>query len=102
MSKQNIVLGVIAGCGLSSMVLAETSLQEAIKGGTVNGNLRSHYNMWDYGTATDQNAFALGGALRAETGAIGWAKFGLGYYTAQDLDTNDSNPAKVDGRMGSD
>jgi hypothetical protein len=102
MSKQNRLLGVIIGCGLTSIALAESSLQEAFKEGSVNGNIRAHYNTWDYGTATDQAAFSLGGVFRAETGPIGWAKFGVGYYTAQDLDTNNSDPTKVDGRMGSD
>jgi hypothetical protein len=83
------------------MALAESSLQEAIKEGSVNGNIRAYYNTWDYGTKTDQTAFSLGGALRAETGSIGWAKFGLGYYTAQDLDTNNSDSSKVDPRLGS-
>lgn len=101
MSKQNTVIGVIVGCGLSAAAIAENSVQQAFQEGKVNGNIRAHYNMWDYGSKTDQTAFALGGLLKAETGPIGWAKFGLGYYTAQDLDTNDSNPAKVDPRMGS-
>lgn len=106
MSMQNrvsrvIVSGVIVGSSLSMVVSAEDSIQKAFKEGKVSGNLRAHYNDWDYGVATDQSAFALGGLLKAETGPLGWAKFGLGYYTAQDLDTNNSNPAKVDGRMGS-
>ena len=46
--------------------------------------------------------FSLGGALRAETGKIGVFKVGLGYYTAQDLGTNSSDPAKVNKRLGSD
>jgi hypothetical protein len=102
MSKKNRILGVIIGCSLTNVALAEGSLQDAFKEGSVSGNIRAHYNTWDYGVKTDQTAFSLGGALRAETGPIGWAKFGVGYYTAQDLDTNNSNPAKIDGRMGSD
>ena len=102
MSKKTTVLGVIMGCSLTTVALAESSLQDAFKEGSVSGNIRGYYNTWDYGSKTDQTAFSLGGLLKAETGPIGWAKFGLGYYTAQDLDTNNSDPAKVDGRMGSD
>jgi hypothetical protein len=102
MSKKKTVLGVIMGCSLTTVALAESSLQDAFKEGSVSGNIRGYYNTWDYGSKTDQTAFSLGGLLKAETGPIGWAKFGLGYYTAQDLDTNNSDPAKVDGRMGSD
>jgi hypothetical protein len=101
MSKQNTVFGVLMGCSVATSALAADSIQTAFKEGSVNGNIRAYYNTWDFETATDQSAFALGGLLKAETGPIGWAKFGLGYYTAQDLDTNNSNPAKVDGRLGS-
>ncbi|MFT7374308.1 MAG: hypothetical protein ACI9T9_003014 [Oleiphilaceae bacterium] len=102
MSKKNRILGAVIGCSLSTVALAEGNLQDAFKEGSVSGNIRAHYNTWDYGSKTDQTAFSLGGLLKAETGSIGGAKFGLGYYTAQDLDTNDSDPAKIDGRMGSD
>jgi hypothetical protein len=102
MNKHNTVFGVIIGCSLTTVALAEGSFQDAFKEGSMSGNIRAHYNTWDYGVKTDQTAFSLGGALRAETGPIGWAKLGVGYYTAQDLDTNNSDPAKVDGRMGSD
>jgi hypothetical protein len=101
MNKHNTVFGVVIGCSLSTVALAEGSLQHAFNEGSVNGNIRAHYNAREFETKADQAAFSLGGALRAETGPIGWAKFGLGYYTAQDLGTNNSDPAKVDGRMGS-
>jgi hypothetical protein len=102
MSKKTTVLGVIMGCSLTTVALAESSLQDAFKEGSVSGNIRGYYNTWDYGSKTDQTAFSLGGLLKAETGPIGWVKLGVGYYTAQDLDTNNSDPAKVDGRLGSD
>jgi hypothetical protein len=102
MSKKKTVLGLIVGCSLTTVALADGHLQNAFKEGSVSGNVRAHYNTWDYGSKTDETAFSLGGLLKAETGPIGWAKLGLGYYTAQDLDTNNSDLAKVDGRMGSD
>lgn len=46
--------------------------------------------------------FPSEGALRAETGRISGMKFGVGYYTAQDLGTNDDNPTKVNTRLGRD
>ncbi len=106
MSKQTSVMGVVVlgslvGCGLTTVAFAEDTIQKAFKEGKVSGNLRAHYNDWDYGVATDQSAFAIGGLLKAETGPMGWAKFGAGYYTAQDMGTNSSDTAKVDGRMGS-
>jgi hypothetical protein len=101
MSKQHSVFGVIIGCSLATSTLAADNIQTAFKEGSVSGNIRAYYNTWDFETSTDQSAFALGGLLKAETGPIGWAKFGLGYYTAQDMDTNNSDPAKVDGRLGS-
>jgi hypothetical protein len=44
----------------------------------------------------------LGGGLRAETGSLNGFNLGVGFYTAQDLGLNDSDPTKVYGRMGSD
>jgi len=95
--------GILCASILSPAALAE-DLQSAIQNGTVNGNIRAYYNTRDYesDSKTDEAAFALGGALRAESAAWYNVKFGLGYYTAQDLGTNDDDPAKVNNRLGSD
>lgn len=82
--------------------LAGADVAAALENGTVNGNIRAHYQTWDFETRTDERAFALGGALRAETGPIGWIRLGAGFYTAQDLDTNPDDPAKINRRLGSD
>ena len=94
--------------GLCALILCPPAfiedLQAALQNGTVNGNIRAYYNTRDYESegATDEAAFALGGALRAESAAWYNVKFGLGYYTAQDLGTNSSDPAEVNKRLGSD
>ncbi|HEY7772793.1 MAG TPA: OprD family outer membrane porin [Marinagarivorans sp.] len=69
--------------------------------GTISGNIRAYYNTRDYEVKTDEAAFSLGGALRAETAPMGIVSLGVGFYTAQDLGTNDEDPAKVNGRLGS-
>lgn len=79
-----------------------TELKSIFSEGTVNGNIRAYYNTREYDHRPDEAAFSLGGALRGETAEIGWVKLGLGYYTAQDLDTNSDDPAKVNNRLGSD
>lgn len=79
-----------------------TELKSIFSEGTVNGNIRAYYNTREYDHRPDEAAFSLGGALRGETAEIGWAKLGVGYYTAQDLDTNSDDPAKVNNRLGSD
>lgn len=91
----------LAGTTLAWCSLAAADLPAAFQNGTVNGNVRAHYQTWDFETRTDERAFALGGALRAETGPIGWARLGAGFYTAQDLDTNPDDPAKINRRLGS-
>jgi hypothetical protein len=93
---------VLTGFSWSNATLAADGLEEAFKNGTVNGNIRVHYNERHYSDSRpDATAFALGGALRAETGPMGWTRVGVGFYTAQDLGFNNSDPARVDGRMGS-
>jgi hypothetical protein len=92
--------GLITTLGFSTTALS-SGIDTAIKDGTVNGNIRAYYNTRDFETKTNETAFSFGGALRAETGSLGMFKFGVGYYTAQDLDTNDSDLAKVNKRLGS-
>lgn len=96
-----LLTGLIATTGMSETVFA-SDLASAIKNGSVNGNIKAYYNTRDFETKTDEEAFALGGAIRAETGPWGPVKLGVGFYTAQDLDTNDDDPAKVNKRLGSD
>ena len=94
--------------GLCALILGNPGFSEdfqaALQNGTVNGNIRAYYNTREYEAEgkTDEAAFALGGALRAESAAWHKIKFGLGYYTAQDLGTNDDDPAKVNKRLGGD
>lgn len=78
------------------------SLKTYFDEGTVSGNIRAYYNTREYEVRTDEAAFSFGGALRAETAPMGSVSFGLGFYTAQDLGTNDKEAAKVNGRLGSD
>jgi hypothetical protein len=99
--KKYLGLGLCMSMGFSAAVLSD-GVNTALEKGKVSGNIRAYYNIRDYETRTDESAFALGGALRAETGGIGAFKFGLGAYTAQDLGTNSSDPAKVNKRLGSD
>lgn len=87
---------------MNSMSYAAETLEEAFHQGAVNGNIRAHYNERHYTAKPDATAFALGGGVRVETGSLNGFKLGAGFYTAQDLGTNDSDPIKVDGRMGSD
>jgi len=96
-------LGLLCALVFSQSAHAE-DLQAALQNGTVNGNIRAYYNTREYEAdgATDESAFALGGALRAESAEWYNVKFGLGYYTAQDLGTNNNDPAKVNKRLGSD
>lgn len=82
--------------------LCATELKSIFSEGTINGNIRAYYNTREYDHRTDEAAFSLGGALRGETAEVGWIKLGVGYYTAQDLDTNSDDPAKVNNRLGSD
>lgn len=92
----------LAGLSWSGIVLAGGDFEDAFTEGTVNGNIRVHYNERHYSSPRpDAAAFALGGALRAETGPMGWTKLGIGFYTAQDIGFNNSDLARVDGRMGS-
>ncbi len=70
--------------------------------GKVDGNIRAYYNTRDYDHRLDEAGFSLGGALRAESGKLGVFVLGAGFYTAQDLDTDSSNPARVNNRLGSD
>jgi len=99
--SNNFLIGLMAAMSLPGTACAG-SLNSAFKNGTVNGNIRAYYFTRDFETRTNEHAFSLGGALRAETGEWGIVKFGLGYYTAQDLGTNNSNPAKVNRRLGED
>lgn len=99
---RKMIAGLLISFCCSTAALAASGLESAIQEGTVNGNIRMHYNLRDYTNRPDASAFALGGGLRAETGAMGLAKIGVGFYTAQDLDLNNEDPARVDGRMGSD
>lgn len=94
-----IGLAALGWCGAG---FGWDALEEVLTGGTVNGNLRSHYNQRDYETRADAPAYAVGGGLRVETGPLGWMKLGAGFYTVQDLGMNDEDPARVDGRMGDD
>ena len=76
------------------------SIKSTFNEGSVSGNVRAYYNTRDYKTREDEAGFALGGALRAETGYFHFIKFGLGYYTAHDLGLNDDDPDKVNKRLG--
>lgn len=102
MNMIRVSLLVLAGIGLSDRLYAEDMLKDIFDEGTVSGNVRAYFNTRDYETKEDEAGFALGGALRAETGALGIFKFGLGYYTAQDLGLNDSDHIKVNKRLGDD
>lgn len=97
----SFLIGVIATTSLPVTVMAN-GLSSAIKNGSVNGNIRSYYFTRDFETKTNEKAYSLGGALRAETGLWGAFQMGVGFYTAQDLGTNNSNPDKVNKRLGSD
>lgn len=102
MNLSKTILVLLSGVPFCNFVFAEGSLKDVIKDGTVQGNVRAYYNTREYETKQDEAGFALGGALRAETGSFGGVKFGLGYYTAQDLGFNDSDPSKVNKRLGDD
>lgn len=91
----------LAGLGWFSTMSAAVGLEKAFSEGKVSGNIRAHYNERHYSSRPDATAFALGGALRAETGSMGLAKLGVSFYTAEDLGTNSDDPARVDRRMGS-
>lgn len=103
MSIKNIFYRIVLVFSVSGfgVVQAKESLKDTLRDGTVSGNIRAYYNTREYETREDEAAFALGGALRAQSGSFGSISLGLGYYTAQDLDTNSSDPAKVNGRLGS-
>lgn len=94
--------GMLTGVVLTGTGAMAQELKSAFTEGTVGGNIRAHYNTRDYDTREDEGAFALGGALRAESGSIGAIKVGAGFYTAQDFGTNSQDPSKVNGRLGSD
>lgn len=94
-------LALMAIAAGSSQTAIASDVGEAIAASDVSGNFRSYYNTRDYDIKTDEAALAVGGALRVKTGDLGGFKLGLGYYTAQDFGTNDSDPAKVNKRLGS-
>lgn len=96
-----ILTGLIATMSMSETLFAN-DFSSAIKNGSINGNIKAYYNTRNFETKTNETAFSLGGALRAETGPWGPVKTGVGFYTAQDLGTNNSNPEKVNKRLGSD
>lgn len=98
---KNLFLSVLAAL-CSTSVFAQGTLKDAVTEGKISGNIRSYYFTRDFENREDEAAFSLGGALRAESGSIGFMKVGLGYYTAQDMGTNPDDPAKVNGRLGSD
>lgn len=93
-------LGLLTSIGFSAFTFSGV-VESAIENGIVKGNIRAYYNDRDFETKTNESAFSLGGALRAETGSIGAFKIGLGFYTAQDIGTNSSDSAEVNGRLGS-
>jgi len=98
--RKYLGLGILTSMSFSPVAYSG-AIETAIENGKVEGNIRGYFNTRDFETRTDESAFSLGGALRAETSSIGAFKFGLGYYTAQDLGTNNSDPAKVNKRLGS-
>lgn len=88
---------------LSRTAVAQDETSTIFDEGSVNGNIRAYYNTRDYPSRTDEAGFALGGALRAETGRWGetdWGRIGVGFYTAHDLDLNSDDPAEVNNRLG--
>lgn len=98
--KSSIPLVAVATL-LTAEVNAD-NLKDLVRNGSVSGNVRAYYNTRDYPEKTDEAGFALGGALRAESGSLGLFNFGLGYYTAQDLGLNSDDPAEVNKRLGED
>ncbi|MET0357527.1 MAG: OprD family outer membrane porin [Cellvibrio sp.] len=100
-STKVLLAGCVFAAGWSGVSMAATDLKSAIKEGQVNGYFRTYYNIRDFPNRPNPSALATGGGLRAETAALSGFKLGAGFYTAQDLGTNDANPAKVDGRLGS-
>ena len=96
-------LFTLFGASQVSFAVAEEAkeLKTVFDEGTVSGNIRAYYNTREYELKTDEAAFSLGGALRAETAPMGALSFGVGFYTAQDLGTNDEDSDKVNGRLGS-
>ena len=98
---QKWIAGLLAVMGASGTTVA-AEVEEAFQQGSVDGYIRSHYNMRDYANQPDSSAFALGGGLKAETAELGWARLGAAFYTAQDLNFNPDDPARIEGRMGSD
>ena len=87
---------------LSCQSLNAEEFRSIFSEGKISGNIRAYYNTREYDFRPDEAAFSLGGALRGETAAIGVAKLGVGFYTAQDLGTNSDDPMKVNNRLGSD
>lgn len=99
-TKKLILLAGVSG--FSTLAFSEDKLRDIFDNGSLDGNIRAYYNTREYEDRTDESAFSLGGALRAETGKAGPIKIGAAYYTAQDLGTNDDDPSKVNSRLGSD
>ena len=102
MKAIRVLTVIMASGGLWCTHLFAAELNDIFETGKVTGNIRAYYNTREYDSRPDEGAFSLGGALRAETGSISGIKLGVGYYTAQDLGTNDDDPAKVNTRLGSD
>ncbi|MDQ2078049.1 OprD family outer membrane porin [Marinimicrobium sp. ABcell2] len=102
MKVKKMGMALALGMGCPCIAYAAPDLKSAFSEGTVSGNIRSYYNMREFDQRPDQTGLAVGGLLRAETARLGFFKMGVGYYTAQDLGLNASDPAEVDGRMGSD
>lgn len=98
--KNYLGLGLLTTIGFSANAISG-AIDSAIADGKVQGNIRAYFMDRNFETKTNESIFALGGALRAETGSIGAFKLGTGFYTSQDLGTKSSDPAKVNKRIGS-
>jgi hypothetical protein len=100
---KHFIYPFIAFLGMTHIPISHSKdLKSYFENGKVSGKIRAYYNQRDYDAKPDEGAFSFGGALRAQTASTELVSFGVGFYTAQDFGTNDDDPAKVNGRLGSD
>ncbi len=99
--KRSTGLAAAAAVLTAAMLPAASAdtLADFLTQGSFSGQLRAYYFRRDYATPTvvNANAFAVGGLFNYET-----AKFldgfsvGASFFTANALDTHNSNPARID------
>jgi len=88
-----------AALAAGALPAAADTLADFLTQGSFTGQLRAYYFRRDYATATvvNANAFAIGGLFNYQTAEfLDGFSVGASFFTANALDTHNSNPARID------